>query len=415
MKPSRLILALLCSAFLHATPQAQDATPEPRAEVQKSADIDRLIEQMGAERAADRRAAENSLREIGEKARAALEKAADDSEDPEIRWRARRLLRGLDGAAPRLERRGTDREGPAPAQEQDKDKDKDVDPLRQGNDVDAHIKEMMKRMEESFGPDFRGLRDFGDLQKQMEDLQRRMEEMQGRTFGGRFGAQPFSGMKGFSNGTKVQVGPDGVHVEVQEQKSDGGTETKSYDAPDMDSFRSQYPEIAKRIFGDGGMQFFPRTFGRLQPQQPRGFGGTDPFIVPAPAEVAPPAEGEKLGVYLGALDDSVRRFLEIEDGLGIVVDRIEDGSLAATLGLRPKDVILRIGDHEVRDASDVRAALRGIKKGETVVVEINRHGEVRKLEAAKDADAPAPRKLERVKQKPAKDGDDEGKGGSSHR
>jgi S1-C subfamily serine protease len=69
---------------------------------------------------------------------------------------------------------------------------------------------------------------------------------------------------------------------------------------------------------------------------------------------------------------------------------VEEGSLGAELGLRAKDVVLQIGGRVIRSAADVRAALREIAKGEDVVVEVNRMGATKRLEAAKQHDAPKP-------------------------
>lgn len=379
-------LAALCGA---PTLGAQEPTP-PAAErkAQSEADIQALIEKLGAPKNADRKAAEGELTEIGEPAREALERAVQDHDDPEVRWRARRVLRKLDGHQPRLERRGEPgAEQPAP------------EARGQDQDVQDEVRELMERMHRAFGEDFGRLRGLEDLQRQMDEMRKQFEQME-RGFGG---PGPGFRMRGgpMGQGVQIQVGPDGVRVEVQEQGEDGKTKPKVYEAESMEAFREKYPEVAERYFPeDGGFGF--RSFGRglfedtdrdgLPDARVPGFRPIplEPIeVVPEPDIVAPPPEGERLGVYLGDLAPAVREFLEIPPGRGILVEEVEEGSLAAALGIRAKDVVVKIGDREIDGAGDVRTALRAIPKGEEVAVVVNRRGKVLTLTAKKRADAPA--------------------------
>ena len=386
MNSNRTPLAALCAALLVAVVPAvaQDTKPSKPARPGVARPEDRaspqqLLEQLGAERLVERRAAEDALRARGSEVRKLLEDAAADHSDPEVRWRARRVLRALDDSGPKLQRP----EPPAPTDA----------PRPDAPDQDR------RRL-----PRFDGLRQFQDLEQQMEELQRRMEEFHGGFPGGFPGIVPFDG-RGTSSSTRIEMGPKGVRVEVEEPKEGGGTETKTYEAEDLDSLRSQYPEVAKQFFLDGrgfGLPGFGRDgfpgLDKLEPAPLRPFigRGGDPFVVPSPTVNQPPAEGERLGVYVGELEDAVRRFLDIEGDLGLLVESIETGSLAAKLGIRPKDVVLRIGDRPIRDAGDVRAALGAIEEGSEVRVAINRRGEVLDLKGSKDAAAVRARRLEKV-------------------
>ena len=104
MTANQTVLGLLAMAALCAAPalSAQEEQPprtqqqDPKPAVDQT-EIQRLIEELGAEKNADRKAAESALRELGETARDALQSAVEEHDDPEVRWRARRVLRSLDG------------------------------------------------------------------------------------------------------------------------------------------------------------------------------------------------------------------------------------------------------------------------------------------------------------------------------
>ena len=74
---------LIAALLLACAPQDDDAKK-----------IDRLIEQLGAEEFGAREKATAELRRIGKPAEEALRKAADRSDDPEVRERARAILEG---------------------------------------------------------------------------------------------------------------------------------------------------------------------------------------------------------------------------------------------------------------------------------------------------------------------------------
>jgi RNA polymerase sigma factor (sigma-70 family) len=67
------------------------ATPAPNSE-----EVERLIRQLGSEKFKEREAATAALEAIGEPAYEALRKAADDSDDVEIRRRAERIMRTIE-------------------------------------------------------------------------------------------------------------------------------------------------------------------------------------------------------------------------------------------------------------------------------------------------------------------------------
>ncbi len=376
--------------------ESQQQQQQPQ---QAKTDVKQLIEQLGAENYQDRRSAEQQLRKIGSDARGALEDAIKQSSDPEIRWRAHRVLRAID-----RDENGTgglQPQGQAPQAQ-------GFGPGGQANG-NGFEQRMLERMQQLLGPQDQR---FQDLQQQIEQMQRRMDEMmQGLPTPPAFGVPPGgANLKQLGEGTSIQIGPNGVHVEMDEQGPNGKTEHKVYEADSMDQFRKQYPQVAKKVFGNGHdgagiLQFHfgpngltlpdgltpwtlptpsapttpsaprvltPRTHGQLRQLQPRAGSGHEQ------AEVV---QRPKLGVYIAPMSADLRSFLGITGQQGLLVESVADGSLAQKLGVQPKDVVLKVAGHEVAAPQDVAEALASVDPGSKVEVEVNRMGQVETLAA----------------------------------
>jgi hypothetical protein len=382
-------LALLVMGVHTTAAFAQDPQPAVRG-VAPGAErsVGAWIADLGAEDVEVRKAAEKALAARGAEVLGELEAAAEEHQDPEVQWRARRVARRI--------RAGAETEGLKP-------RDATPPPVAEGRPARPLPGGDASRMLE-------------EIRAQMEEMRRRIEEMSG---GG--GIDVFDRMESMQSATSVQIGPDGVRVEVKETGDDGEPVTRVYEAESMEALREKHPELGARVgfgmrdLGEGAFPGIDLDLDILGPGgtwvtpegveiAPPGAGGL-PFrgrvlrpgqLRPRAAhpvdvvESTPPAEGERLGIYIGDLDPAVRDFLEIAEGRGLLVSSVEEGSLGAELGLRAKDVVLQIGGRVIRSAADVRAALREIAKGEDVVVEVNRMGATKRLEAAKQHDAPKP-------------------------
>ena len=83
-----------------------------------------------------------------------------------------------------------------------------------------------------------------------------------------------------------------------------------------------------------------------------------------------------LGMGLVALDDGARRRLGVKpDVMGVAVDQVTPNSIAGKAGLRRGDVIMRVGDHAVTAAADVKAAADAATKAKRpLLMLINRNG-----------------------------------------
>lgn len=357
--------AILLAGFAALPASAQETgkeSREPRAQ-EEQRDVKGLIRDLGDDSYKVRLDAERQLRALGEKAVDALKAAAEDTGDPEVQWRARRLLRQIQQGDDGGLRRRPDRPDPS-------DRPWGWTPNRPRTgfpDLDETFERLFRDLERDFGMDIprrRFFQDdfFQDLQQQMEDMRERMQ----------------SGMQGGEGRSmSMQMGPDGVRVEVKTKNEDGEEETKVYEAPDLETFREKYPGVLENQ-GLGGFRFQFGPGGRLWDDRllPRGFL-TPPNVTPQPLAPTPPTlvappEGKRLGVM-------VRE----EPDVGLYVEEVQEGTLAERLGIEAGDVVVKIGETTIREVADVQDALGAIDAGETVRVEVDRDGETVVLEAEK--------------------------------
>jgi S1-C subfamily serine protease len=60
------------------------------------------------------------------------------------------------------------------------------------------------------------------------------------------------------------------------------------------------------------------------------------------------------------------------DGKGMRIDGVTDGKAAAAAGLKPGDVVIKLGDHDVADMMSYMKALSAFKKGDSTQVTVLR-------------------------------------------
>jgi membrane-associated protease RseP (regulator of RpoE activity) len=211
-----------------------------------------------------------------------------------------------------------------------------------------------------------------------------------------------------SQGMSMQVGPNGVRVEIKGKNEKGEEESKVYEAPDLDSFKQKYPGVLEEhglqfSFGNGSFPFqgfgtLPRAFAipRAFPQRLRHGAQNDADddksdksdkddAAPAPVDtMLPPPEGKRLGVRVAPqIPDGVRQYLGLAEGEGLQVDEVQPDTLASKLGVQKGDIVTRIGGATIGSSADVAKALGAIDAGKKVVVTVIRRGQQLELEADK--------------------------------
>ena len=376
------IPALAIGVALAGLPaRAQDPAPEkaPPSAQEPQQRAEDAVKQLGSETFRDRQQAEKALRQLGKDALPELRKAAEESKDAEVQWRARRLIRQLEegadtGLAPRdagAAPRSVDRDGPiAP---------RGARPSFPGvpEDMQRRFDELFRSLEQDFGMDIPRARFFDDsffqdLQHQVDDMQQQLQQ------------QSF----GEGRSMSMQMGPDGVRVEVKTKNDKGEEETKVYEAPDLETFREKHPGVLDGSGIGGGFTFtLPnggfRGFAQGMPQ----FRGLAPrALAPdmaqlAPTDVLPPAH-KRLGVTVrNEVSQDLLEHLGLEGAL--CVDGVQPGTLAESLSLRAGDLVVRIAGKSIASTADVQEALGSVEAGAEVEVVVYRKGIETTLRAKK--------------------------------
>jgi serine protease Do len=79
-----------------------------------------------------------------------------------------------------------------------------------------------------------------------------------------------------------------------------------------------------------------------------------------------------LGLSLEDLTPELARELNLFDSRGVVVSAVTPGGSAAAAGLKPRDIILEINRHAVKDASSCEDALKAAHQGRIVLLLVRR-------------------------------------------
>jgi hypothetical protein len=358
MRLGNALTMLGLAAFVGAAPLLDGEKRDAAALVQKLGDKDYKT----------RKEAFHALEQMGGKARAELEKASK-SDDPETRWSATLLLDRLN-----------DPDAEAPSSGLRERRARDGDPLDE-------IRDSLRRLESRDGRDPFGSGFFHDPFD--DDFFRRFDDLSRTRDSGGEEVQmgPGSSMSrvtdhdGQRESVTVKVDPSG-HATADVEKN--GEKTK-YEADSFDQLKKEHPELFQGMFG--GMSVRVRPFGRgpnLAPaprdsarnglERPRDLA---PKGEPRDADdtSAAPADRPRLGVQVRALSPDVADFLELDDGVGLEVVRVVDGSAAAQLGVQKHDVIVRVNGREIRSDRDVAKALEGKDPAQAEVVVVRREAE----------------------------------------
>lgn len=91
--------------------------------------------------------------------------------------------------------------------------------------------------------------------------------------------------------------------------------------------------------------------------------------------------GAFLGVQLSDLTPELRTHFGVPEDAGVMVGKLVDGSPAFRAGLEVGDIVTAVDGEPVASASALARAVRGHEDGNTVVLEVWRDGQMRKISA----------------------------------
>lgn len=222
---------------------------------------------------------------------------------------------------------------------------------------------------------------FGGLDSMFDDLQREMDEafrnmpQPGQMQPGQM--QP--GQGGFQNSHSkaysMQVGPDGVKVEVS-QDVDGKKESQTYTAKTLDELYAAHPELKDQFGvhvdvptpGSGGLAPQASPFGHW-----RGFSPDEddrPAIPLTPNAMGGAMRTDVLGVRVGTPTAEERTAAKVDDGVGLKVESVQPGTIASKIGVEKGDMVVDLNGRAVKSVEDVRSVLGARKNGEDVAVTV---------------------------------------------
>ncbi len=113
-------------------------------------------------------------------------------------------------------------------------------------------------------------------------------------------------------------------------------------------------KVDVEVFREGKTKTLNVTVGELDPQ-----------VVAAAKGENEESKTVELGITVENVTADVQRELKLDGRSGALVTEVEQGSIAFRKGLRPSDVIVKVGDREVKNADDFRSAIKeaDLKRG----------------------------------------------------
>lgn len=91
-----------------------------------------------------------------------------------------------------------------------------------------------------------------------------------------------------------------------------------------------------------------------------------------------------LGVDVMEITPDLGRKFSVQEGYGLLVSKVFEGSAAARAGLSAGDVLVRVGDSPLRNAADLRRALDSLKDKQAMLIVLYRDGRQRKFSIVPD-------------------------------
>ncbi len=182
----------------------------------------------------------------------------------------------------------------------------------------------------------------------------------------------------WTKGIRFALAPSGkVSLTVPEEGKDTGRrEFKTYQADSIEEFRKKYPEVARKYDVDKFLAFREVPTGDEQLREWLGLRDDDG----SQGEAEEPA-GRRFGVLVTPAGPALASHLRLQEGEGLVVRRVESGSLAETSGVKPFDVILKVDGEKVhaRQFREFRKRLQESMSSKEFTLDILRAGKQEKI------------------------------------
>ena len=149
---------------------------------------------------------------------------------------------------------------------------------------------------------------------------------------------------------------------------DGREIRRSSELPPIIGAKAPGTKVELGVLRDGKTRNIAVTLGELDPNLLPGASQR-----PAPGNSRAPSatSANPLGLVGQELDADDRRQAGLDAGEGVGIARI-DGLAAREAGLRPGDIVLRVGNEKVGSVSAFDRALAGVKPGQTVMLLVRR-------------------------------------------
>jgi serine protease Do len=147
----------------------------------------------------------------------------------------------------------------------------------------------------------------------------------------------------------------------------GTSINEASDLPPLIGAMAPGTRVRLSVYREGKTIDIPVTLTELDDETTAGV--TEPGTPPGRSSGAP--SSNPLGIIGQDLDADDRRQLGLRAGEGVGIARVE-GLAARSAGLRPGDIILSVGRHEIASAAELNQQLKNVKQGQTVMLLVRR-------------------------------------------
>ncbi|WP_343226169.1 DegQ family serine endoprotease [Luteimonas sp. BDR2-5] len=158
---------------------------------------------------------------------------------------------------------------------------------------------------------------------------------------------------------------------------DGTAINTSSDLPPLIGNKAPGTRVKLSVLRDGRTREFDVTLSQLDEQLA---GATPSRGAQDRAAPSSPQAANALGITGRDLEPAQRRQYGLPDGEGVLIAGVGRGA-AASAGIAPGDVVLRVGRTPVESAAALERALQGVKPGDTVMLLIRGRGGVTQYRA----------------------------------